>query len=84
MATNVSITERIDDLKATYKRMNKRAAADGSYDSPQEIHMCLNCPLPACINCLDSRNAEGNPYKVSRRAFNIATRRAEEMAARNG
>ena len=85
---SVSTTERTDGLKETYKRTharkNRTPAADGSYDSVEEIKMCLSCPLPACINCLDRVALERSPYKVPKRSLNIAIKRAQEMEARSG
>lgn len=30
-------------------------------DNTEMINMCLNCPLPKCVNCLDVRSKHGTP-----------------------
>ena len=30
-------------------------------DNNEMINMCLNCPLPKCVNCLDVRSKHGTP-----------------------
>ena len=72
---NVSITERIDSLS----RKNKVPAVEGSYDSVKEIRQCLNCPLPACVNCLDRRDGDTGPYNLPERTINLALRRAAKL-----
>ena len=45
--------------------MGKRAdRSDRVTDTPAMIAMCLDCPWPDCVDCLDSSNAYGYAIRL--------------------